>query len=69
MNITINKEDFIDSEEVAKLLGIALSTLQVKVRAKEIPLPIKLKTYTFWRKSDIEDYLRLQKAEVISIKR
>lgn len=61
MEVTINKEDFIDSEEVANLLGIALSTLQVKVRAKEIPLPIKLKTYTFWKRSEIEDYIAKNK--------
>ena len=57
MDIIIDKEEFIDSEEVAKMLDIALSTLKVKVRAKEIPLPIKLKTYTFWHKTEIEEYL------------
>ena len=63
MDIIIDKEEFIDSEEVAKMLDIALSTLKVKVRAKEIPLPIKLKTYTFWRKSDIESYIKTSKKE------
>ena len=58
MDIIIDKEEFIDSEEVAKMLDIALSTLKVKVRAKEIPLPIKLKTYTFWRKTEIEAYIK-----------
>ena len=46
-----------DSEDVAKQLKIALSTLKVKVRAKEVPLPIKLKTRVLWKKTDIEDYL------------
>lgn len=63
MEVTINKEDFIDSEEVANLMGIALSTLQVKVRAKEMPLPIKLKTRTFWKRSEIEEYIAKNKKE------
>ena len=63
MNIIIDNEKFIDSEEVADRLDIALSTLKVKVRAKEIPLPIKLKTYTFWRESDIETYLEDHKKD------
>jgi len=63
MKVTINEKKFIDSEEVANLLGIALSTLKVKVRAKEMPLPIKLKTRTFWKCSEIEEYIAKQKKE------
>lgn len=61
MNVVIDNEEFIDSEEVASRLKIALSTLKVKVRANEVPLPIKLKTYTFWRLSEIEEYLEKNK--------
>lgn len=63
MKITIDNEGFIDAEEVARRLNIAVSTLQVKQRAKEIPLPIKLKTYTFWRESEIEEYLKSAKKD------
>ncbi len=61
MDIIINKEEFIDSEEVAQKLGIALSTLKVKVRAREIPLPVKLKTYTFWKRAEIDEFIAKNK--------
>ena len=56
--INSEEEGLIDSKEVAKLLEITLPTLQVRIRAKEIPLPIKLKNKNFWKKSDIEEYLK-----------
>ena len=62
MNIIIHNEKYIDSEEVANRIGIATSTLKVMIRAKEVPLPIKLKTMTFWKESDIEAYLESSKA-------
>lgn len=58
MKIILEDEEFIDSEEVARQLKIALPTLKVRVRAKEVPLPIKLKTRVFWKKSEIDEYLR-----------
>jgi predicted DNA-binding transcriptional regulator AlpA len=57
VEVYIEGAAYIDSEEVAKKLGIAAITLQVKTRAKEIPLPIKLKTRILWKKSEIEAYL------------
>jgi predicted DNA-binding transcriptional regulator AlpA len=63
VEVYIEGASYIDSEEVAKMLGIAAITLQVKTRAKEIPLPIKLKTRILWKKSDIEAYLKKKKEE------
>jgi predicted DNA-binding transcriptional regulator AlpA len=57
MEIYIEGATYLDSEEVAKKLGIAEITLQVRTRAKEIPLPIKLKSRIWWKKSDVEAYL------------
>jgi predicted DNA-binding transcriptional regulator AlpA len=57
MEIYIEGDTYLDSEEVAKKLGIAEITLQVRTRAKEIPLPIKLKSRIWWKKSQIDEYL------------
>jgi predicted DNA-binding transcriptional regulator AlpA len=57
MEISIEGAEYIDSQEVARKLGIAEVTLKVKTRAKEVPLPIKLRTMKFWKKSDIESYI------------
>jgi predicted DNA-binding transcriptional regulator AlpA len=57
MNIIIDNKKYIDSEEVARKIGIAKSTLKVMVRAKEVPMPMKLKTLTFWEESEVDAYL------------
>jgi predicted DNA-binding transcriptional regulator AlpA len=57
MKFSIGAIDYIDYEEVAKKIGIAQSTLKVMVRAKEVPLPIKLKSRVFWKESEIDEYL------------
>ena len=58
MQILYKNEILIDGEEAAKKLNISYSTFKVKQRAKEIPNSIKLRTHTFWRLSDIEEYLK-----------
>jgi predicted DNA-binding transcriptional regulator AlpA len=57
MKFSINGIDYIDSEEVAKRMEISSTTLKVRTRAKEIPLPIKLKSRVFWKESEIDEYL------------
>ena len=61
MKIVIDGNNYIDLPEVARKLGIAESTLKVQVRAKEVPAPTKLKTYTFWKEKEIEAYLEAKK--------
>lgn len=58
MSIVIEKNEYLYKDEVAKELKIAEPTLTVKIRAKEVPLPIKLKSKNIWKKSDIEKYLK-----------
>jgi predicted DNA-binding transcriptional regulator AlpA len=57
MGTYIEAAEYLSLEEVAQELGIAGSTLKVKIRAKEVPLPIKLKARVLWKKSEIEEYL------------
>jgi predicted DNA-binding transcriptional regulator AlpA len=63
VNIIIDNKRYIDSEEVARKIGIARSTLKVMVRAKEVPMPMKLKTLTFWEESEIDEYLERTREE------
>lgn len=56
--IIINGEKYIDLKETAKLLNVSTTTVRIKTRAKEMPLPQKLKSLTFWKKSEIETYLK-----------
>ena len=55
--IIINNEEYIDLDETAKLLNVASTTIRVRTRAKEMPKPIKLKTLTYWKRSEIDTYL------------
>ena len=55
--IIIDNNEYLDAEEVANIMDIAEITLRVRVRAKEAPKPIKLKTITYWKKSEIDEYL------------
>lgn len=57
MSIFIENTEYLYAEEVAKKLGIAETTLKVRVRAKEMPLPIDLKSKNIWKLSDIDDYI------------
>lgn len=57
MSIKINGEEYIYKKEFAEALGISMSTLVIKIRSKEVPLPIKLESTNIWKKSDIDSYL------------
>ena len=63
MSIVIGNEELIDIKEFSKMVGLAVSTLKVKQRAKEIPAPLKLKARTLWKKSEIEEYINKKEAE------
>lgn len=65
MSVLIENTEYLYKEEVAKKLGIAEPTLIVKIRAKEIPLPLKLRSKNLWKKSDIESYLASSKKEEV----
>jgi predicted DNA-binding transcriptional regulator AlpA len=56
--IILDNDEYLDAKEVSSILKIAEVTLRVKVRAKEVPLPIKLRTMKFWKKSEIEEYVK-----------
>lgn len=59
--ITINGDDYLDLEEAADLLKVSTTTVRIRTRAKEMPLPTKLKSLTYWKKSEIEEYIELSK--------
>lgn len=61
--IIIDGEEYIDLEEAAKLLKVSTTTVRIRTRAKEMPLPQKLKSLTYWKRSEIEEYLAKAKEE------
>lgn len=64
--IIIDGEEFIDLDETAELLDVSTTTVRMRARAKEMPLPQKLKSLTYWKKSEIEEYLtKAKKGEQI----
>ena len=63
MSILLDEAEYLYKEEVAKVLKISESTLKLKIRAKEVPLPIRLKSKNIWKKSEIEEYIERAKKE------
>ncbi len=61
--IKIDDKEFLDISETAKLIGISETAVRVRVRAKEAPQPTKLRYVTFWKRSEIEDYINNKGAE------
>ena len=61
--IIIDGEEYIDLDEAAKLLNVSTTTVRIRTRAKEMPSPQKLKSLTYWKRSEIEEYLAKAKKE------
>jgi predicted DNA-binding transcriptional regulator AlpA len=55
--IIIDGIEYLDLKEASSAIGVAEITLRTRVRAKEAPKPIKLKAVTYWKKSEIDEYL------------
>ena len=58
--IIMDGKEYLDLNETAKKLKVSTTTVRIRTRAKEMPLPQKLKSLTFWLKSDIDEYLKNQ---------
>jgi predicted DNA-binding transcriptional regulator AlpA len=56
MEIVIDGEGYISTDEVLKILGIKEYKLQEKIRNKEISPPLKPSPRAFWKRSEIEEY-------------
>ena len=56
-------EEYLYETEVMDLLKMSQSTVRLKVRAKEMPLPTRLKSKNLWKRSDIESYIKTSKKE------
>ena len=54
-------EEYLYENEIMKLLKMSQSTVRLKVRAKEMPLPTRLKSKNLWKRSEIEEYLEKAK--------
>ena len=59
--IILDGEEYIDLDEAAKLLNVSTTTVRIRTRAKEIPSPQNLKSLTYWKRSDIEAYIKASK--------
>ena len=61
--IILDGEEYIDLDEAAKLLNVSTTTVRIRNRDKEMPSPHKLKSLTYWKKSDIEAYIKASKKD------
>lgn len=65
MKILIDNEEYLNIDDVEKLVGQKSTTIDVKVRYGVFPSPIKLPTLKFWKLSEIEEYLENTRKEHI----
>jgi hypothetical protein len=56
VEIIINGEKYISTEDVLKILEIKEYKLQEKIKNKEISPPLRPAPRAFWRRDEIEDY-------------
>ena len=58
MKIIIDNEEYISADEVESLVEFGIGTIDIKVRYGVFPKPMKMPVKKFWKKSDIEEYLK-----------
>ena len=63
MEIIYENESYISLDEVLEKLKIKEYKLYEKINNKEIPVPFKPESRAFWKRSDIEAYIKASKKE------
>jgi predicted DNA-binding transcriptional regulator AlpA len=58
MKIIFENEEYLSIEDVEKLVKQKPPTIDVKVRYGVFPKPIKLPVVKFWKKSEVEEYVK-----------
>ena len=61
MEIIYKNESYISLDEVLEKLKIKEYKLYEKISNKEIPVPFKPESRAFWKRSEIEEYLKKNK--------
>jgi predicted DNA-binding transcriptional regulator AlpA len=65
MKISIDDEECIGQSEVLRLLSLKRYMLYRKIRAGEVPPPIKPDERAYWKRSEIDAYLEGTRKEGI----
>lgn len=58
MECIFDNTEYISADNVMRLVGCRLSKLGRMVRANQFPKPMKLDIVNWWKKSEVEEYLR-----------
>ena len=63
IKITIDGAEVIDITEVSQITGYNLNKLYELLRYNLFPKPVKIKNKNFWKRSEIEAYMKASKLE------
>lgn len=63
MKIIIDDVEYFTVEEVEKFVGMRAAAIDLRVRFGNFPAPIKLPFRKFWKKSDLDEYVKQLKQE------